>query len=155
MYGATDYVNLVIRGEQHTHQVLINVSCSCDRLSLPSGVCVSEWEILGTRLQYPRCIEHPLLTCGVACLYHELFYHSVKDVSIVVPLAGVYTEVLDCLRTAVNKDNRDGDQNKGERGYGDWNTPQCHSQALPSLIPRLLPSLISRLPLVSFPGSSP
>ena len=90
------------------------------------------------RLQYPRCIEHPLLTCGVACLYHELFYHSVEDVSIVVPLAGVHTEVLYCLRTAANRYKNGrygprgyGGRNKGERGYGvritekedigDWN----------------------------------
>ena len=45
-----------------------------------------------------------LLTCGVTRLYHELFYHSVEDVSIVVALAGMHTEVLHRLRTAVNRE---------------------------------------------------
>lgn len=50
----------------------------------------------------------PLLTCGVTCLYHELLYHSVEDMSIVVPFAGVHTEVLYRLRTADSR--RDVDQ---------------------------------------------
>ena len=45
-----------------------------------------------------------LLTCGVTRLYHELFYHSVEDVSIVVAFAGMHTEVLHRLRTAVNRE---------------------------------------------------
>ena len=87
--------------------------CSCEKRyqALPAYI--------ETRLQYPRCIEHPLLTCGVACLYHELFYHSVEDVSIVVPLAGVHTEVLNCLRTAANRhNNRDGTRIKEEEDMG-------------------------------------
>ena len=60
----------------------------------------------------------PLLTCGVTCLYHELFYHSVEDVSIVVPLAGVHTEVLYRLRTAENRDSR-GDMDQGRGGGGE------------------------------------
>ena len=55
-------------------------------------------------LERSYCMQYmyipPLLTCGVTCLYHELFYHSVEDVSIVVPFAGVHTEVLYRLRTA-------------------------------------------------------
>ena len=39
-------------------------------------------------------------TCWVSCLYHELLYNSMEDVSIVVAIASMDTEVLYSLGAA-------------------------------------------------------
>ena len=44
-----------------------------------------------------------VLTCGVSCLYHKLFDNSMKDVSIVVAIASMDTEVLNCLGAAAEE----------------------------------------------------
>lgn len=41
-----------------------------------------------------------LLTCRVSCLYHELLDDSVEDVSIIVAITAMNTEVLHWLGTA-------------------------------------------------------
>ena len=47
--------------------------------------------------------SHILHTCRVPRLYHELLDDPVEDVSIVIALTAMYTEVLHCLWAAANK----------------------------------------------------